>query len=272
MAAVVRRRPVGDSCAVGEGDRLFSVRGKRVLVTGGSQGVGAMIARGFVHAGATVAICGRDRAALEARGRELGADGDCRVVVGDVATEAGCRSVADGTVEALGGVDVLVNNAGATSTAPIDDFGDEAWDPVLAVNLKAAFYATRFLLAALRASSAPGTPSRVINVGSLSAERVGTFDNYAYTSSKAGLHHLTRHLARRLAPTVTVNGLSPGPFESPMMSPVLAAHGAAITASIPMGRIGRPDDIAAAAVYLASPGAAWITGTILTVDGGLSLT
>lgn len=272
MAAVVRRRPVGDSCAVGEGDRLFSVRGKRVLVTGGSQGVGAMIARGFLHAGATVAISGRDRGALEARARELCPDGGCRVVVGDVSSEAGCRSVADATVAAMGGVDVLVNNAGAASTAPFDDFGDEAWDPVLAVNLKAPFHLTRFLSAALRASTAPGEPSRVINIGSLSGERVGTFDNYAYTSSKAALHHLTRHLARRLAPSVTVNAISPGPFESRMMSPVLGAHGAAITASIPMGRIGRPDDVAAAAVYLASPGAAWITGTILTVDGGLSLT
>jgi NAD(P)-dependent dehydrogenase (short-subunit alcohol dehydrogenase family) len=228
---------------------VFSVAGKRVLVTGGSSGIGAMIARGFAAAGADVVAVSRTEG-----------------LVGDVATEAGCRAVAE-AVE--GPLDVLVNNAGTTSMAALEDFGDAEWDGVLAVNLKAAAHLTRFLLPKLRAADAP---ARVINIGSLAGERPGNLDNYAYTSSKAGLHHLTRHLARRLAPDVTVNAIAPGPFESRMMRPVLAEHGTALARAIPMGRIGSPDDIAGAALYLASPAAAWVTGTILTLDGGLSLT
>jgi NAD(P)-dependent dehydrogenase (short-subunit alcohol dehydrogenase family) len=226
---------------------LFDVAGKRVLVTGGSSGIGAMIAAGFRDAGAEVTTVSRTEGQ-------------------DVSTEAGCRAVA----EAVDGpLDVLVNNAGATAMVPLEDMDDATWDAVLAVNLKAVSHLTRFLLPNLRAGAAP---ARVINIGSLSGERVGNLDNYAYTSSKAALHHLTRHLARRLAPDVTVNAIAPGPFESKLMAPVLAEHGDAIARSVPLGRIGAPDDVAGAAIYLASPAAAWVTGTILTLDGGLSLT
>jgi NAD(P)-dependent dehydrogenase (short-subunit alcohol dehydrogenase family) len=242
------------------GDR-FSVVGVRVLVTGGSSGIGAMVARGFAEAGADVAICGRDAATLGPLAAELGA----RPVTGDVSTEVGCAAIA---AHFDAGLDVLVNNAGATSMAPLEDFDDAAWDDVLAVNLKGVAHLTRFLLPQLRASAS----GRVINVGSISAERVGDLDNYAYTSSKAALHHLTRHLARRLAPGITVNAIAPGPFESRMMASALAEHGHAIARAVPLRRIGTPDDVAGAAIYLASPAAAWVTGTVLTVDGGLSLT
>jgi NAD(P)-dependent dehydrogenase (short-subunit alcohol dehydrogenase family) len=226
---------------------VFSVAGKRVLVTGGSSGIGAMLVAGFRAAGAEVTSVSRT-------------EGD------DVSTEAGCQAIA-AAVE--GPLDVLVHNAGATAMVPLEDLDDATWDDVLAVNLKAVSHLTRFLLPSLRAAAAP---ARIINIGSLAGERVGNLDNYAYTSSKAALHHLTRHLARRLAPEITVNAIAPGPFESKMMAPVLEAHGDAIARSIPLGRIGAPEDIVGAAIYLASPAAAWVTGTVLTLDGGLSLT
>jgi NAD(P)-dependent dehydrogenase (short-subunit alcohol dehydrogenase family) len=238
----------------------FSVEGKRVLVTGASQGIGAMIAAGFVEAGASVVITGRDEAALVTQAKTLG----CDAIVGDLATEAGCRAVAD----AVGTIDVLINNAGASSMAPFEEFDEQAWEDVLAVNLKGVSHLTRFLVPGLRDASRAGDPGRVVNIGSIAGARVGNLDNFAYASSKAALHHFTRHLARRLAPDVTVNAISPGPFASRMTEAVIDS----VAPVVPMRRVGCPDDIASAAVYLASPAAAWITGTILTVDGGLSLT
>jgi NAD(P)-dependent dehydrogenase (short-subunit alcohol dehydrogenase family) len=249
---------------------LFSVVGKRVLVTGGSHGIGAMLAAGFAAAGAEVVIAGRNGDTLDAVVATIGAR--CTAVVGDVSTEAGCRAIADAVTADGPALHVLVNNAGAAIERPFEDFDEAAWERVLAVNLKGVSHLTRFCLPALRAASHPDDPGRVINIGSIAGRRVGDMDNYAYTSSKAAVHHLTQHLARRLAPTVTVNAIAPGPFESRMMAGILAAHGDAIAASVPMRRIGRPDDVVAAARYLASPAGSWITGHILTVDGGFSLT
>jgi NAD(P)-dependent dehydrogenase (short-subunit alcohol dehydrogenase family) len=251
---------------------LFSVTAKRILVTGGSHGIGAMIAGGYADAGARVSICGRDEIALADRARELSERGSCVALPGDVSTEAGCRALADVYAQHEDGLDVLVNNAGAASMQPFEAFDEQAWESVLAVNLKGVSHLTRFLLPLLRATARADAPSRVINIGSISGERVGELDNYAYTSSKAALHHFTRHLARRLAPSITVNAIAPGPFESRMMAPILARHADAIAKTVPLGRIGAPDDIASAAIYLASPAAAWVTGAVLTVDGGVSLT
>jgi NAD(P)-dependent dehydrogenase (short-subunit alcohol dehydrogenase family) len=252
---------------------LFSVTDKRVLVTGASQGIGAMIAAGFARAGATVVLTGRDAGALAARVEELTNEGGrASAVIGDVATEAGCRSLADAVSAGAPSLHVLVNNAGTTSMAPLEDFDDGAWDAVLSVNLKAAAHLTRFLVPSLRAAAGNAAPARVINIGSVSAERTGNLDNYAYTTSKAALHQLTRHLARRLAPDITVNAIAPGPFESRMMAPFLATHGTEMAAAAPLRRIGVPDDVAGAALYLASRAGAWVTGTVLTVDGGISLT
>ena len=155
---------------------------------------------------------------------------------------------------------------------PFEEFDEESWESVLTVNLKGVSHLTRFLLPMLRATARDDAPSRVINIGSISGERVGELDNYAYTSSKAALHHFTKHLARRLAPEITVNAIAPGPFESRMMAPILERHGDAIAKTVPLQRIGAPEDIAAAAIYLASPAGSWVTGTVLTVDGGVSLT
>ena len=198
--------------------------------------------------------------------------GECVALAADVATEAGCRALAERLAGAEDRLDILVNGAGATWIAPIDSFDEQGWDAVLAVNVKAPFHLTRFLLPLLRAAAGEDDPARVINIGSVSATRIPDMDNYSYPSTKAALHTLTRHLARRLAPSVTVNAIAPGPFPSRMMSDLLERHGEQIAASAPMRRIGRPADIAGAAIYLASPAASWITGTVLTVDGGLGTT
>src|SRR4051794_13454351 len=234
---------------------MFDVSGKRVVVTGAAQGLGSLIANGFAAAGASVLVTGRDKETLTAQSHPF--------IVGDLATEAGCQSLA----EAIGSVDVLVNNAGIGSTAPFESFDEEAWESVLAVNVKGTSHMTRFLLPALRDASREGDPARVINIGSIAANRVGNVDNYAYTASKAALHHFTRHLARRLAPTITVNAISPGPFPSRLTRDVLDG----VARAVPLGRVGAENDIAGAAIYLASAAGAWVTGSILTVDGGLSL-
>jgi NAD(P)-dependent dehydrogenase (short-subunit alcohol dehydrogenase family) len=226
------------------------------VVTGAAQGLGALVADGFAQAGASVLVTGRDKETLAAQSHEF--------VVGDVATEDGCRLLA----EAIGAVDVLVNNAGIGSMAPFEEFDEAAWESVLAVNLKGTSHVTRFLLPALRRASRHDDPARVINIGSIAADRVGNMDNFAYTSSKAALHHFTKHLARKLAPDITVNAISPGPFPSRLTVDVLEK----VARTVPMGRAGAEPDIAGAAIYLASAAGAWVTGSILTVDGGLSLT
>ncbi len=204
--------------------------------------------------------------------RVISPRGTCVALPADVSTEAGCRSLADTYAQHEDGLDVLVNNAGGASMRPFEDFDEQAWESVLSVNLKGVSHLTRFLLPSLRVTARDDAPARVINIGSISGERVGELDNYAYTSSKAALHHFTRHLARRLAPAITVNAIAPGPFDSRMMAPILERHAEAIAKTVPMQRIGVPDDIAGAAIYLASPAAAWVTGTVLTIDGGVSLT
>jgi NAD(P)-dependent dehydrogenase (short-subunit alcohol dehydrogenase family) len=251
---------------------LFSIAGKRALITGASQGIGRMIAAGYLDAGATVYVCSRNEEVCRSLEKELSSNGRCVAVPGDVSTEAGCLAIAEALQGCEDRLDILVNNAGAAAMAPIDSFGDEVWDGVLAVNLKGPFHLVRFLLPLLRAASGPDDPARVINIGSISAMRIQDMDNYAYTASKSALHTLTRHLARRLAPAVTVNAIAPGPFPSLMMAEVLEKHGAQMAAAAPMKRIGRADDIAGTAIYLASPAAAWMTGTTITLDGGLSTT
>jgi NAD(P)-dependent dehydrogenase (short-subunit alcohol dehydrogenase family) len=251
---------------------LFSVTGRRVVITGGSQGIGAMLASAFVDNGAQVTIVGRDLSALQTVAAAVSDPSRCLPLVGDVSTEGGCRAIAEAVLGAGSTLDVLVNNAGTAHDAAFADFDDAAWDHVLSVNLKGAAHLTRFLVPALRAAATHGSPSRVLMMGSIAGLRVGDLDNYGYTASKAALHHLGKHLARRLAPDITVNVIAPGPFASRMMAGVLEAHGDALARSVPLRRIGEPSDIAGAALYLCSPAGRWVTGTVLTVDGGLSIT
>jgi NAD(P)-dependent dehydrogenase (short-subunit alcohol dehydrogenase family) len=167
-------------------------------------------------------------------------------------------------------LDVLVNNAGATWGAPMAEFDETAFERVLALNVKGVFHLTKFLRPLLEASASAEVPSRVINIGSIDGIHVPTLETYAYSASKAAVHQLTRHMAKAMAPNVTVNAIAPGPFESKMMKATLDAFGDSIAAAAPMKRIGRPSDMAGTAIFLASPAASYITGVILPVDGGIA--
>jgi NAD(P)-dependent dehydrogenase (short-subunit alcohol dehydrogenase family) len=249
---------------------LFSVEDKVTVVTGGSRGIGLMIARGFVEAGARVTISSRRADACEAVAAELSQVGRCTSLPADLSTEEGCRRLADQLAEREDRLDVLVNNAGATWGAPLADFDEAAWERVLALNVKGVFHLTKFLLPLLRAAGTAEDPARVINIGSIDGIHVPVLETYSYAASKAAVHQLTRHLARRLAPEVTVNAIAPGPFESKMMAATLEAFGEQIAAAAPLRRIGRPDDMAGTAIYLASRAGAYLTGAVIPVDGGIA--
>ena len=252
-------------------DDLFSVAGKTVVVTGGSRGIGLMIARGFVEGGARVVISSRKAEVCERVAAELSEVGECVAVPADLSGEEACRRLAGEVGEREGRVHVLVNNAGATWGATLETYPGAAWDKVLDLNLKAPFFLTRAMLPLLEAAAGPDDPARVVNVGSIDGLRVPAMPTYAYSASKAGLHHLTRVLARELGPRgVTVNAIAPGPFESNMMAETLRVLGDEIASAAPLGRIGRPDDMAGAALYLASRAGAYVTGAVIPVDGGLA--
>ena len=259
-----------DSTDTTDPHRLFSVRGRTALVTGGSSGIGRMIAGGFVDAGAKVYIASRKAAVCDEVAAELSVRGECVAIPADLSTEDGCRALATELAGREERLDVLVNNAGATWGAPMEDYDEAAWERVLALNVKGVFHLTKFLRPLLEAAGSPDDPARVINIGSINGIRPPVLDTFAYSSSKAAVHMLTRHLAMQLAPRITVNAIAPGPFESRMMAATLDAFGEQIAAGAPMKRIGRPDDAAGAAIFLASPAAAFITGVVLPVDGGLT--
>ncbi|HEY5120591.1 MAG TPA: glucose 1-dehydrogenase [Acidimicrobiales bacterium] len=249
---------------------LFDVTGKTVLVTGGSRGIGEMIARGFVEAGATVFISSRKAEVCNELAAELSKMGSCTPLPADLSSEAECQRLANELATRIDHLDVLVNNAGATWGAPMDDYDEKAFERVFALNVKGVFHLTKFLRPLLEAAGSSDSPARVINIGSIDGLKVPMLETYAYSASKAAVHQLTRHLAKQLAPMVTVNAIAPGPFESKMMHATLEAFGDAIAASAPMKRIGRPSDMAGAAIFLASPAASYITGVILPVDGGIA--
>ncbi len=250
---------------------LFSIAGKTALVTGGSRGIGEMIVRGFVDAGAKVYLSSRKADACEALAEELrDAGGDVTALPADLSSEPGCATLAGELESREAALHILVNNAGATWGAPLAEFDEAAWERVLALNVKGVFFTTKYLLPLLEAGARDDDPARVINVGSIDGLRVPTLETYSYSASKAAVHQLTRHLASRLAPRVTVNAIAPGPFPSKMMRSTLEAFGEQIAASAPMKRIGRAADMAGAAIFLASPAASYVTGAVLPVDGGIA--
>jgi NAD(P)-dependent dehydrogenase (short-subunit alcohol dehydrogenase family) len=252
---------------------LFSVEGKVALVTGGSRGIGLMIARGFVEAGARVYISARKADACQAAAAELSKHGVCVALPADLSTEAEARRLAEALAAREPALHVLVNNAGANWGAPLAEFPDSAWDKLLAVNVKAIFHLTRALLPQLEKAASAADPARVINIGSIDGLHVPALETYAYSTSKAAVHHLTRVLAKKLASKkITVNAVAPGPFESKMMAQTLKDFGEMIVESCPLKRIGEPEDMAGVAIYLASRAGAYVTGAVIPVDGGMSTT
>ena len=249
---------------------LFSIDGKVALVTGGSRGIGKMIATGFVEAGARVYISSRKAEVCDEVAAELSKIGTCLSLPADLSNEAECRRLAEELAGREPRLDILVNNAGANWGAPLEEYDEAAWERVLSLNVKGVFHLTKFLLPLLRAAGTQDEPARVINIGSIDGIQVPLLETYAYSASKAAVHQLTRHLAKKLAPAITVNAIAPGPFESKMMAATLEAFGDQIASNAPLKRIGRPDDMAGAAIYLASRAGAYLTGAVIPVDGGIS--
>jgi NAD(P)-dependent dehydrogenase (short-subunit alcohol dehydrogenase family) len=253
---------------------LFDIEGKTALVTGGSSGIGLMIARGYVEAGAKVYISSRKKEVCDAVAAELSKAGTCIAIQADLSSEAEAVRLAGEIDEREpGGLHILVNNAGTNWGAPLAEYPEAAWDKVLGLNVKGVFHLTRALVDSLAKAATPADPARVINIGSIDGIQTPTMETYAYSASKAAVHHLTRALAKKLAAQkITVNAVAPGPFESKMMAATMDQFREFILAGVPLARIGEPEDMAGIAIYLASRAGAYVTGAVIPVDGGMATT
>lgn len=247
---------------------LFDIAGKTALVTGGSSGIGEMIAEGLASAGARVWICGRKQDQLDAAVKSLSANGEVHGIRADITTDEGIAEIVR-ELEPQGKLDILVNNAGFDAKHELGSFPRESFTSVLDLNLTAPFMLTQALLPLLRKSATQEDPARVINIASLVGLRAGAFPHFSYSSSKAGLLMLTEHLARALAPeNISVNAISPGYFPSRISTDLQDPAFRASVASPFGARVGTPEDIAGAAIFLSSRASAWNTGINITVSGG----
>ena len=250
---------------------LFSLAGRTALVTGGSRGIGRMIAAGYLQAGARVFISARKAEACEATAAELAPLGPCTSLPADVSNTAGIDALVAALREHTDHLDILVNNAGAAWGAPFDEFPESGWDKVMNLNTRSPFFLTQRLHAMLKAGAARGHLAKVINVASIDGISLNPMETYSYHASKAGLIHLTRRLSLRLAPEgIVVNGIAPGAFASDM-NRVARDHADEVARMIPAGRIGNDDDMAGVAIYLASRAGDYVVGHTVVVDGGVSM-
>lgn len=252
---------------------LFSLKGRTALITGGSRGIGRMIAEGFLAAGAKVYISARKAAACDETAKELSALGHCVSLPADVSSLDGANALVAAYGKHEASLDILVNNAGAAWGAPFDDFPEGGWDKVVDLNMKTPFFLTQALAPALRAAaSANGgaRPAKVINIASIDGVSVNPMETYSYAASKAGLIHLTRRMALRLAPeNIMVSAIAPGAFASEMNKDA-RDHADAVSQRIPSRRIGTTEDMAGAAIFLASRAGDYVVGSTLIVDGGVT--
>lgn len=250
---------------------LFDVAGKVAVITGGSRGIGAMMAQGLIENGAKVYITARKEAELKAAEAALGQLGECIAIRSDLSSHEGVVAFADEVKKREGKIDILINNAGASWGAQFEDFNEAAWDKVMDLNVKSLFFLTQQLAPALKSAASNEDPARVINIASVNGFTHPGMKTYSYSSSKAAVIHLTKHLAVDLADDfINVNGIAPGFFPSNMTA-FLAndeAVSAGLTANIPRGRMGNAEDAAGAAIYLSSRATAWMTGHTLVLDGG----
>jgi NAD(P)-dependent dehydrogenase (short-subunit alcohol dehydrogenase family) len=249
---------------------LFSLQGRVALVTGGSRGIGRMIAAGFLQAGARVYITARKADACRQTAAELSAFGPCVALPADVSTPEGMRALVEAFAAHETQLDILVNNAGAAWAAPYEEFPETGWDKVVDLNLKTPFFLTQALGPQLR-RAAEFRPAKVINIASIDGISVNPWETYSYTASKAGLIHLTKRMSLRLVQdNIVMSAIAPGAFASDMNRDA-RDHAAEVSARVPAGRIGQDDDMAGAAVYLASRAGDYVVGATLVVDGGVTL-
>ncbi|MFZ0832989.1 MAG: SDR family oxidoreductase [Mycobacterium sp.] len=255
------------------GADLFRLDGKVAVVTGGGRGIGLMMARGLLEAGAKVYLSSRKEHELDAAVEQLSPLGPVAAIPADLGTADGVDALASALAGRQDAIHVLFNNAGMAWGAPFDEFPESGFDRILAVNVKGVFMLTRALVPLLKAASTPDDPARVVNTGSIDGIRPPQRgrDNFSYSASKAGVHMLTQHLAGELAPEILVNAIAPGLFQSRMTKAILAPGAEAVGGNLPLGRIGKADDIAGIAVFLASRASTYITAAVIPVDGGASV-
>ncbi|MBS7743473.1 MULTISPECIES: SDR family oxidoreductase [unclassified Chelatococcus] len=251
---------------------LFETKDKIVLVTGGAQGLGRMIAEGFVLGGAKVYITSRKEEVVTAAEAELRRSGECVGIVADLSSPEACSALAQRIRESETRLDVLINNAGRTWGAPLETFPDKAWASVMAVNVQGPFTLVRDLLPLLKREERGADPARIINIGSLAGLRAEPLSAFSYASSKAAVHHLSRVLAAELAPYgITVNTLIPGYFPTQMTAHIRGEEEklSELVERVPLGRMGTAEDVVGASIMLASRAGAYMTGTEIILDGGM---
>jgi len=249
---------------------LFDLTGKVALVTGGSRGIGEMIAEGYVTSGVRTYISARKSDACDATAERLSKLGKCISLPADLSTLEGINHLVGQFKGRESHLDILVNNAGAAWGAPFEDFPESGWDKVMDINVKSTFFLTQAVLPLLEASARADNPARIISIGSVDGLNVNRLPNYAYGPSKAAVHHLARTLAAHLAARhITSNAIAPGPFPSKMMAGTMEKYGEQIREGVPLKRVGEPSDMAGAAIFLASKAASYVTGVVIPVDGGI---